>query len=508
MKKRIILPIILLLICSFVFASNKPNGKEARNMLDAAATAMGGLEKLRALKGLQLEAIGHWNLLEQSERPEGPWLVTYDQITEWRDLDHSRVRQTSKARRPDSPEWSNNFNLIVADGVAMGETDGRQFPASMAQVQDAEEWLALSPERVLLTALNASDLHSEPDTILQNVPHHVVTFTWKDAPVRLFLNTNTSLPTAVELIRPLPYDMFWSVWGNFTSRTYFSFWTLERNGLRYPHQWDIVRNGQPYRTLTITTLKQNPVMPNDAFTIADEVKKGFASQGMLKVKDWDLGLPNRPAQELAKDNVQIPGRWNVALIKQTDGVVILEAPISSWYSAKVIAEVEKRFPGTPIKAVISTSDSWPHFAGVREYAARGIPIYILDVNQPIIKRLIDAPYQTYPDSLAHSPRKPDFKIVSSKTIIGSGDNRLEVYPIRTESGERMLMVYAPAHHLLYGSDLIQRLPTGEFFMPQYLSELTEAANREHLVVEKVFAMHSLVLNWSTIQDAINKASAP
>jgi hypothetical protein len=132
----------------------------------------------------------------------------------------------------------------------------------------------------------------------------------------------------------------------------------------------------------------------------------------------------------------------------------------------------------------------------------------LDVNQPIIKRLVDAPYQTYPDTLARSPRKPDFKIVSSKTIIGSGDNRLEVYPIRTESGERMLMVYAPAHHLLYGSDLVQRLPTGEFFMPQYLSELTDAASREHLVVEKVFAMHSLVLNWSIIQDAISKASAP
>src|SRR5262245_55546685 len=226
MKKSLILSVILLLLCGFAFARIKSNGKAARQLLEDAATAMGGLEKLRALKGLQLEAIGHWNLLEQSERPEGPWLVTYDQITELRDLENNRIRQTSKARRPDSSAWGNDFNLIVVDGVAMGETDGRQFPTSMAQVQDAEEWLALSPERVLLTALNASDLRSLPDTILQNVPHHVVAFTWKDAPVRLFLNANTSLPTAIELARPLPYDMFWSVWGNFTSRTYFSFWTL------------------------------------------------------------------------------------------------------------------------------------------------------------------------------------------------------------------------------------------------------------------------------------------
>ena len=508
MKKIPILPIIILLICGSAFAGYKPNGKVARNLLGAAATAMGGLEKLRALKSLQLEAIGHWNLLEQSERPEGPWLVTYDQVTEWRDYEHNRLRQTSKTRRPDSPEWSSDFNLIVADSVAMAESEGRKFPFTMAQVQDAEEWLAFSPERVLLTALNASDLHSESDTFIQNVPHRVVAFTWKDAPVRLYLNANTSLPTAIELVRSHPYDMFWSVWGNFVSRTYFSFWTLEHNGLHYPRQWDNERNGQPYRTLTITNLKQNPEMPKDAFTISDEVNKGFATRGTLKIKDWDLGLPNRPASEIGKDYVLIPGRWNVSLIKQSDGVVILEAPISSGYSSKVIADVEKRFPGSSIKAIISTSDSWPHFAGVREYVARGIPVYLLDVNQPIIKRLIEAPYHTFPDTLALSPRKPNLKIVSSKTVIGSGDNRLELYPVRTESGERMLMVYAPAQRLLYGSDLVQRLPDGNFFMPQYLSELTEAANREHLVVERVFAMHSQVLNWDVIQDAILKASAP
>src|SRR5215813_4219006 len=121
MKKRLILPIILLLVCSSAVASNKPNGKDARNLLVAAAAAMGGMEKLRALKGLQLEAIGHWNLLEQSERPEGPWLVTYDQVTELRDLENNRIRQTSKTRRPDSSDWSSDFNLVVADGVAMAE---------------------------------------------------------------------------------------------------------------------------------------------------------------------------------------------------------------------------------------------------------------------------------------------------------------------------------------------------------------------------------------------------
>jgi hypothetical protein len=189
-------------------------------------------------------------------------------------------------------------------------------------------------------------------------------------------------------------------------------------------------------------------------------------------------------------------------VKQDDGVVIIEAPISSGYSAQVIAEVERRFPGAKIKAAISTSDAWPHLGGIREYVARGIPLYILDINQPIINRILNAAFKTHSDRLAKNPIKADLRIVSSKTVIGNGNNCLELYPIRTESGERMLMVYLPETKLLYGADLVQPQADGTFFMPQYLSELQAAVKREGLVVERVFAIHAPVIEWSKIVNAI------
>lgn len=39
-------------------------------------------------------------------------------------------------------------------------------------------------------------------------------------------------------------------------------------------------------------------------------------------------------------------------------------------------------------------------------------------------------------------------------------------------------------------------------MPQYITELIDAAKRENLNVEKVFAMHSEVLPWSGLQKAL------
>jgi hypothetical protein len=40
------------------------------------------------------------------------------------------------------------------------------------------------------------------------------------------------------------------------------------------------------------------------------------------------------------------------------------------------------------------------------------------------------------------------RAVSAKTTIGSGANRLELYPIHGETSERQMMVYFPEHKLL------------------------------------------------------------
>jgi hypothetical protein len=47
-----------------------------------------------------------------------------------------------------------------------------------------------------------------------------------------------------------------------------------------------------------------------------------------------LGDPQQPGKELAPGVVFIPGSWNGTLVRQDDGIVILEAPISSGYTGK------------------------------------------------------------------------------------------------------------------------------------------------------------------------------
>jgi hypothetical protein len=201
--------------------------------------------------------------------------------------------------------------------------------------------------------------------------------------------------------------------------------------------------------------------------------------------------------------IKIPGAWDVAIIRQEDGLVILEAPISSGYSSKVIREAARLYPHSKIKAVITTSDAFPHFGGLRQYVAQGIPIYALDLNTPILGRLVAAPHSFHPDSLQSTFRKPQFKVVSGRTVLGKGASRLELIPFRTESGERMMMVYFPERRLLYASDLVQKSLKGGFFMPQYLSEVIQAVTRENISVENVFALHTDLTPWSELLSAVD-----
>ena len=116
------------------------------------------------------------------------------------------------------------------------------------------------------------------------------------------------------------------------------------------------------------------------------------------------------------------GIWNSTIVRQSDGVVIIEAPISGLYTQTVIEEAKRRYPGIPVKAVLSTSDSWPHFGGVRSVVAQGLPVYILDLNQPLLEKMVTAPHTLDPDALEDSKNSkvPHWRIVSEKEEVGSG----------------------------------------------------------------------------------------
>lgn len=508
MRLNLALPVVIVSLRTFIPAALASSAEdEGRALAHRSLEAMGGEQHFKDLHTLRLQAIGHRYMLEQSERPDGPWLLDYFQISEERDLDHSRIRRESNSRGCDStecwksPEWTTS-TLIVADGTAALVKDGKVSAGRASVVQPAEETVLMAPDRALLLALEARDLRALADISFHGFAHHVLSFTAYGAAMKILLSADTNLPSAVEMTRTRPYEVYWSPWGDVTTRVMFAFWMLEPGGLHYPREFSYETNGQPDWVLMVNQLNLNPSIKAEDFAIPDEVKNTFVER-KAAIEDWPLGSTSDPARELAPGVVLLPGRWNILEIRQSDGIVILEAPISNKYSAMVMEDAKKRFPGLPVKCVVTTSDAWPHIGGVREYVANGIPIYALDLNRGILERLLRAPHSIKPDALQLHPRSPKITYVAKRTRLGSDSNAIDIIPMRTVTSERQLVVYLPAHKLLYSSDAFQRDANGDFFLPQTVSEVVSVVGREKLDVDTDVGMHLGPTPWQSIEKSLS-----
>lgn len=478
----------------------------AAKRIQAAIEAVGGEARLNSIKSLRLELIGHGYALEQSERPEGPWLTTYVESTEVRDFEHARRRIESRRRNWSFPSWS-PLAISVIEGDVAARTNGTTWaPGAPAEITAMNALYALAPEKLLFTALAASDLKALPDQVQQKVNQHVVGFTWNGQRMRLFLNAWTNVPTMLEIVRN---ETRFGNWGDITERRWYSFWTLEKGGLLYPRQTTTEWNGFPFTDETVQVLKVDEPVDAASLTIPDDTKAAFAANAAKPMPTPPTVFNETRAIELTDWLVQVPGGFNVAVVKQPDGLVIMEATTGNEHAAAVIAFAKKRFPGMRIKGVVTTSDAWPHLSGIREYVAEGIPIYALDLNVSILGRFVESAHTLAPDRLEKAPKPAVFKPVSSRTVIGTGDTRIELFPAHGEIGERMMLAWFPGAHVLYSSDFIQRNQPGRgapFFMPKMLMEVETAAAREKITgIERVFGMHLAPTPWSEVLAAIAAA---
>jgi hypothetical protein len=266
--------------------------------------------------------------------------------------------------------------------------------------------------------------------ILRSTSHAVVAFTWQKVPVRVVINPVNHLPDAVETTQE--FHDFWYFWGDVRQCVYLDNWNMFQ-GISFPTNLVEERNGVVWKSIQALNVEFNVPIDDKAFAMDAKVAKQSASS-----PGWNGAFRAPKDTVLAPGIGLFPGAWNSTIVKQPDGIVILEAPISGLYIQGVIEEARKRYPGAAIKAVLSTSNSWPHTGGVRYAVAQGLPVYILDLNRPLLDKMMSAPHTLDPDALEKTKNTTHarWRIVAGKEVIGNGENRMELYPLRGSSTER------------------------------------------------------------------------
>ena len=428
------------------------------------------VERLQKVASIRMDTTGHTLLMEQSYR-QAPFITSYERDHITMDLANQRLLSEAKLTWPESDPNQSDSDTALVVGAEGGvyRTKFGDSPCSLSDLEAAREAMALGPARVLMTAADAPDLHFEAPQVVRSTSHTVVAFTWRHIPVRLLLNPVNHLPDAVDTTQV--FHDFWYFWGDVRQRIYFDNWKLVQ-GITFPTNWVEERNGAIWSSTQALNLEFNVEMDEKLFAMTPgAVKQSAASPG------WNRPFGAKEATALAPGVELFAGSWNATVVKEPDGMVILEA--------------RKRHPGLAVTAVLSTSDSWPHTGGVRQAVALGLPVYILDLNRPLLDKMMSAPHTLDPDALQNSKRSktPPWRIVAKKQELGSGPNRMELYPLRGASTERQYMVYFPEHRLLYASDTLALNDDGTLYDPELMYEVAQAVKRENLSVDTVYAMH-------------------
>lgn len=472
-------------------------GQDVNVILEKTTEAYGG-KAWDKVNYIHMHHIGHQHWLEQSENPEGPFITSYTDTDEIRSARALKLYQETESKMGQSPE-PNTLVYVQNDSLGCMAFGDRKMPSPYSYGEENIRWLHYGPEHLLALAKKYG-ARLEKQIALEGVNHYQLSFTAATTGYKIFINASTFLISEAWIDTYSPYEFFFSVWGKFTTRIQYTLYALHKGNIVYPEQWDIYRAGHLWKKISINSIEFLETTDESVFTIPDEVKKAPANK--RNVNDTKLQVDQ--AIEIAKGIFVIPGNWFTGWAEQEDGIVVIEAPISSGYSVQLMNEVKKRYPSKKIKGVVVSSDAWPHLAGVREYVAAGIPVYTNKLNKSILDRVSQADHSPKPDNQQIRKAKPVYTLVDNAITLNDKNIPIQIIPVQGEGGERMVAVYFPKQKVLYASDLVQQMRDKSFFFIEYLSEVKAVVDRHKLDVETVYAMHTRPIAWKEITTVLDQ----
>jgi glyoxylase-like metal-dependent hydrolase (beta-lactamase superfamily II) len=171
-----------------------------------------------------------------------------------------------------------------------------------------------------------------------------------------------------------------------------------------------------------------------------------------------------------------------------DHLIVIEAPLHEERSLAVLAALESRFPGKPVRNVISTHFHNDHSGGLRAYAAVGATIVTGKASEAFVQKMLQAPHTYVPDSLQKASKPGVVEAVDGeKKLLTDGDRTVEAYPIPNGHAEGMLAAYVSHAKLLFVSDLFS--PGAPRQPPGWPKELLDSITAAGIKVEHIVGGH-------------------
>jgi len=463
--------------------------------LDAAARAMGGKDRVLAVRTIVMEGTGEQLNFGQNHTP---YAESMFEVTSFkRSLDGTNRRwfhDQTRVPRFTTANTTPQRQRYGMDGYTNGVpynvgANGNMTRLGAAAAADRANEFFYHPVTFMIAAYSSGTERSEEPA---DAGQRRVRINVGGNKFAMYVDSRTNLPTRIEKIAYQPMLGDVAIW------TDLSDWR-DVDGVKVP-----MRVIQRYENLfTISDYRLSSTRINE-------------DVGNLAATDSVRALPPpvAAAPVVAVDTIA-PGVWSIAgqthhtiAIEQSRGVVLVEAPQSEARSLAAIAQARALRPAKPVDVLINTHHHFDHAGGLRAAIAQNLAIMTHAGNRDFYEKVVfPRRHFIQQDALAQNPKQLRLITVNDKHVIADSVRVIEVYPVTgsAHSGS-MLIVYLPAERLLIQADLYNP-PAANAPAPAsfpFAANLLENIQRLGLQVDRVVGIHGRPVPFSEFQAAASR----
>ena len=466
---------LLLLTLVLLCACARPTDEQ--RLIDDAAAALGGAERLRAVKTLVIEGQGAQYNLGQDVVPGASgqtWAVTeYKRAI---DVTAQRAR-TELVRVPKFTYWQGLAAQRQVQGIdkAVGynvSANGAASRVAQAAADDRRGELLRHPVTAVRAAL-------DPAARLTNVRNEgsesrIDVVTADGQSFTLAIDVSTKLPTRVSTA-----GSHANLGDVVVSTTFADYQNV--NGLQLPTK--LTTRTDAFTTTDVRVTRQT--VDADAVDLAAPAAAASAAP------------PTPQPPKVTVEEVS-PGVWllaggshHSAVVEFSDHLMLIEAPQNEARTLAVIAKARELRPGKPLTHVVNSHHHFDHSGGVRAAVSEGLTVITHEGNVAFFEEMVKRPHTRVPDALAKNPKPLRIEAVGAERVITDGAVMVRLYSIPGEHSETMLMAYLPRERALVVIDVYEPGRPPHMFLRPFLENL----EKRNLRVERIVPLHEKIVSY-------------